>query len=445
VVTNAVTTTFGSGSFYVGFYLSTDATITTSDQYIGYRWLVDGLTPGATSTLDTTVSIPNTMIPGTYYIGAIADISNQVGESDETNNAFAGNQIVVVGPDLTMTAVSGPASAVTGGSIVVTNAVTTTVEPRSFFVMIYLSVDATITTSDQGVGGRWVNLAPGATSILDTTVSIPNWLEPGTYYIGVVADHNNLVAEMDETNNALAGNQIVVTGSDLMMTAVSSPANAVTGGSIAVSNSVTTVNGAPQFYVGIYLSADETITTSDRWIGNRSVASLASGATSTLDTTVSIPNGLEPGTYYIGAVADMYNMVAEMDETNNALAGNQIVVIGPDLTMTAVSAPVNAVTGETIAVNNSVTTVNGAAYFSVGIYLSADETITTADRWIGSRSVASLASGATSTLDTTVLIPNALVPGTYYIGAIADYGNVVVEYDETNNTLAGNQIVVGGP
>jgi hypothetical protein len=158
-----------------------------------------------------------------------------------------------------------------------------------------------------------------------------------------------------------------------------------------------------------------------------------------------IPNTLVPGTYYIGAIADYGNVVVEPDETNNALAGNQIVVTGPDLTMTAVSAPANAVTGGTIAVSNSVTTVNGAPQFWVGIYLSSDETITTSDQWIGNRSVASLASGATSTLDTTVLIPNALVPGTYYIGAIADYVNVVVEYDETNNALAGNQIVVGGP
>jgi hypothetical protein len=335
---------------------------------------------------------------------------------------------------------------VTGGSIAVSNSVTSVNGAPPFFVGIYLSADETITTSDLYIGYRWVStLASGGTSTLDTTVLIPNTLVPGTYYIGAIADYGNVVVESDETNNALAGNQIVVTGPDLTMTAVSSPVNPVTGETIAVNNSVTTVNGAAYFSVGIYLSADETITTSDLYIGYRWVSTLASGTTSTLDTTVLIPNTLVPGTYYIGAIADYGNVVVEPDETNNALAGNQIVVTGPDLTMTAVSAPANAVTGGTIAVSNSVTTVNGAPQFWVGIYLSSDETITTSDQWIGNRSVASLASGATSTLDTTVLIPNALVPGTYYIGAIADYVNVVVEYDETNNALAGNQIVVGGP
>jgi len=41
------------------------------------------------------VAIPATLAPGTYYLGAIADVNNNVQESSETNNALAGNQITV--------------------------------------------------------------------------------------------------------------------------------------------------------------------------------------------------------------------------------------------------------------------------------------------------------------------------------------------------------------
>jgi subtilase family serine protease len=450
----AAATGGNAGEFFVGIYLSTDNVITTADRFIGNR-TVSSISSGASSASDTPVTIPTSITPGTYYLGVIADYTNKVQESDETNNALAGNQIAIVGPDLTMTFVSGPASGSPGMTITVSNTVSAAAtggNAGNFDIGIYLSTDTVITTADTLIGYRYVgSLSAGALSASDTTVTIPTSTAPGDYYLGVIADYSNSAGESDETNNALTGNQITVMGADLMMTAVSAPASASTGNIITVNNTVSaaaTGLNAGYFYVGIYLSTDNVITIADTLIGYRYVSSLAAGASNAADTTVTIPTSIAPGDYYLGVIADHTNTLKESDETNNALAGNQITVVGPDLKITTVSGPASVGIGTTVAISNTVSasaTGGNAGYSYVGIYLSADAVITTADTRIGYRYVGSLAAGASSAADTTLTISASIAPGTYYLGVIADYSNTVQESDETNNALTGNQITIVGP
>ena len=450
---SAAATGGNAGYFYVGIYLSTDNVITTADTRVGYRY-VSSLSSGAVNAADTAVTVPTSVAPGDYYLGVIADDANTVKETDETNNALTGNQITIVGPDLTMTAVSGPASGSTGMPITVSNTVTAAASggnAGSFTVDIYLSSDNIITTADTRIGYRTVtSLSAGASNAAATLVEIPDSIVPGVYYLGVIADSANMVKESDETNNALAGNQITIRMPDLTMTAVSGPASASTGKTITVSNAVlaaASAGNAGYFYVGIYLSTDNVITTADTAIGYRYVSSLSSGVLSAADTVITIPTSVAPGVYYLGVIADYANAVKETDETNNSLTGNQITVIGADLTMDAVSGPVSGSSGKTITVSNTVSAAasgGNAGSFSVGIYLSSDNVITTADTIISYRTVSSLAAGASSAADTVITIPTSVSPGVYYLGVIADYANAVKESDETNNTLAGNQITVIG-
>ncbi len=155
-----------------------------------------------------------------------------------------------------------------------------------------------------------------------------------------------------------------------------------------------------------------------------------------MDTT------LAPGTYYLGAIADYTNTQAEADETNNTLTGLTKTVVLPnvDLVMTVVSTTSNsAKVGTSITVSNTeknqgtqATTISNNV---VGIYLSTDATITTADTLIGSRTVSSLAAGATSAASTIATVPSTLAPGTYYLGVLADKNSIQPETNETNNAL----------
>ena len=67
-------------------YLSTNDLITTFDTLLAT--INDPALSGNFSFVSdsTTITLPTNLAPGTYYIGVIADVNGQVGESDETNN-----------------------------------------------------------------------------------------------------------------------------------------------------------------------------------------------------------------------------------------------------------------------------------------------------------------------------------------------------------------------
>ncbi|MBX9775397.1 MAG: M10 family metallopeptidase C-terminal domain-containing protein, partial [Xanthobacteraceae bacterium] len=68
---------------------------------------------------------------------------------------------------------------------------------------IYLSTDGTITSADTLVTTMATSgLAAGASVAQGTTLTFPGNLTPGTYYLGVLADYNNQVAESSDSNNA---------------------------------------------------------------------------------------------------------------------------------------------------------------------------------------------------------------------------------------------------
>ena len=80
--------------FNAGFYLSHDRDITADDIYIGYG--VIDLEPGESKSGPVPCALRETLVPGHYYIGVIADPLEKLAESDETNNAMATDEPVFV-------------------------------------------------------------------------------------------------------------------------------------------------------------------------------------------------------------------------------------------------------------------------------------------------------------------------------------------------------------
>ena len=72
-------------TFDIGFYLSSDAYISTSDTLLGMNYGSWG-SPGFTGTFSRTLTIPSWISPGTYYLGFKVDPNNFTGESVESNN-----------------------------------------------------------------------------------------------------------------------------------------------------------------------------------------------------------------------------------------------------------------------------------------------------------------------------------------------------------------------
>ena len=144
------------------------------------------------------------------------------------------------------------------------------------------------------------------------------------------------------------------------------------------------------------------------------------------------------------AKTDWADAVAESFETNNPRADS--IHVGPDLTVTALTAPSAAIAGGGITVGD---TTKNAGMDSAGItttrfYLSTNPTLSPDDVLLGGRTVGVLAAGASQAGGATLVIPPQTAAGTYFVIAAADGDDVVLESLETNNTRS-RSITISAP
>jgi subtilase family serine protease len=286
---------------------------------IGNRSIV-GLGSGISSAGSTQATIPANATPGTWYLIARADGAQSVSELIETNNT-ATTPITIAGPDLQVPALSAPTIAVPGTAITVTDTTKNfgTAPAADSTTFVYLSLDATLDPGDTLIGNRPVAaLAAGISSAGSAQATIPANAAPGTWYLIVLADGGQAVAETIETNNksALA---ITITLPDLGVSALSAPASAKRGATISVTDTTKnygTVPAAASTTI-YYLSTIKTYDASAIQIGSRNIGMLLKGASSSGSASLTIPAGIATGSYFLIARSDGGEVVAESDEADN--------------------------------------------------------------------------------------------------------------------------------
>ena len=316
-------------AFTVKLYLSADDALDAGDALLGSR-VVSSLAAGATSMAVTTVTIPAATPPGTYRIIAVTDTAEQQVELDETNNTLVSRGTVAITlyqPELMLTALGTPPAGAAGRPTTISSSVRNAgpAPATAFAVRFYLSSSPTLDASAVLLGARTISsLAAGATSTAPTMVTIPaNTSVPSTYHVVAVVDALGQQTELDESNNVMAtGGPMTITPylPDLQITAVSAPAGASAGRSLAISHTVKNAGPAPAgaFTVRFYLSSDEILDGGDILLGARALSSLAAGASSPAVTTVAIPAGtVVPNPYHVLAVVDVLGQQTELDEGNN--------------------------------------------------------------------------------------------------------------------------------
>jgi subtilase family serine protease len=418
------------------YYLSKNFTLEAGDPLIGQR-SVPALAAGATHTATVSVVLPNPLESGSYYVYAKADGSGTVTETNEINNTRLAS--LAVGPDLLISAVSGPAQAAPGASILVSD---TTINQGGgsapatvtrFYISSSIIFDSSARQLPQArsVG----SLAIGGSSSGTTSVTVPSDLSAGAYYLFAQADGNGAVLEPNELNNARPTN--IRIGGDLTLTSFLAPPRAASGATIVVTD--TTVNSgagpAGASATAFYLSPNLILDATDmRLQPSRQVPALAAGQSSSGSTTLTLPE-IPAGGWYLLANADDGQAVPESLETNNVrFAGIQI---GPDLTFSSVAAPSAAVAGSTITITDTIRNIGAASagtsrvrfYFSVNFMLDASDT-----ELNGSRLVPVLGPNLSNTGPTTLTLPSG-VSGNFYIIIVADGDQAVAESTEANNTV----------
>ena len=226
-------------------------------------------------------------------------------------------------------------------------------------------------------------------------------------------------------------------GADLVVSTLTVPATGGAGATITVSDTTTNSGGgaAPASVTRFYLSANSTLDATDILLTSaHAVPGLPPGGSQSASTSLTIP-AVSTGSYYIIAKADDDNAIVESKETNNTLA--KVITIGANLAVTAFTAPAQGGAGAPLTLNDTTTNQGGGAVDPTvtRFYLSTNSLLDASDTLLGSRAVPALAAGTASSGSTTVMIPSAVVTGTYYLIARADADDAVVETLETNNIV----------
>ena len=461
VVRNSGTETVSG--FRVGVYLSVDAQIDTSDQLLGFRSLAS-LAANSEDTGGGELTIPLATTAGSYWVGAIADDLNEVGENDEGNNArVAGEPLEVQAPllpDLVPTVVTfSPAVVDAGQTLQVDDVVENQGQAASgpFQVGIYLSSDPLITPADILIGLRQVvDLGPSAGSSGSGTVTVPSDTPAGIYYLGTLADDTDSVYEQDEGNNqGLAGSTLEVKVPplpDLVPTHLAfAPTSVNAGQEITVGEGVLNQGNAAAntFQVGVYLSADSVIDDSDILLGFRTVAFLSDGDESAVSGwPLEVPADTPAGSYWVGVWADDGDAIPESLEINNTLTAVTPLEVDvpplPNLRPASLDfspGVVNVDEGELLTISEVVENIGTAAAgtFRVGVYLSANSVVSPSDVLVASRVITALGPGGTSGATKSVSLPPGLSDGSYFVGVVVDDLAEVGEVSEGDNVLVAEQ------
>lgn len=232
-------------------------------------------------------------------------------------------------PDLTTTSVTNPpATAVVGSSFAVTDTVQNIggVTATASTTRYWLSATTTKNGGRLLTGSRAVPpLGSGATSTGTATVTVTAGTASGTYFLLACADDTTQVTESNEKNNCKASaTQVVVSGPDLIETAISNPPTTVAPGDVfSVTDTVQNVgNGNAAATITRYFLSTTASKTANSILlkGTRQVPSLTASASSSGSATVTVPSTLASGTYFLLACSDNTKLVPETNEGNNCKA-----------------------------------------------------------------------------------------------------------------------------
>lgn len=440
----------------IKYYFSTDAQWDAGDTYLNYDH-VGALAVGAAGSETANVRVPAGTPDGHYHVLVVADVDENVTESDEGNNVVALPLTVgtpAVGTDFALAQAQlsqGQADPdeVLSVSVDVLNlgAVDSGLETR---VKYYLSTDDTYDAGDTYLNWDGVPpLAHGATNPETANLRIPAGTAAGLYQILVVADETELVAETDETNNVVALPIVVGDyapeadlmvgsawlGGTLVRTGESVSANAV----IDNFGDVTSVDAKLRYM----LSTDAVLDPSDKQLTWDKVDALGAGSSGTEDANLNISTATSAGSYYVLFVVATDEAADEHHEADDVYAVPLDVTRDnptADLADLRVNGGLDAATvaaGQTVGVTATVSNdgVASAASSRLKYYFSHDAIWDGADTYLNYDAVSALAVGAASAESATLTVP-AVSDGPAYVLLVADSVDDVAEQYESDNVVA---------
>ncbi|PSF38315.1 hypothetical protein C7H19_04790 [Aphanothece hegewaldii CCALA 016] len=347
-------------------------------------------------------------------------------------------------PDLVIESISGVTSASLGQYLNFSyninnkgNAAASTSVTR-----FYLSQDTLLDNTDSYLGMDSVTSLDAKISRTESaSIYLNNNISAGTYNLLALADGYNYVSEANETNN-ITTQILQVTSTpqpDLVIKSLSIPAQLAIASSLNFSYSIQNIgnNNADASISKFYLSSNLTLDSSDLYLAADSVNTIEAGVTKVETANIYLNDSLEIGTYYLLAQADSLASVTESNENNNLFYQTLELTHAPkpDLLISSFSLQTTDVSDNTL--NFSYTVKNAgnrqAGTNSTKFYISNNTTLDQSDIYINSEFVTDIEALSTRNRSMSLQLSNNLNSGTYYLFAVSDADNCIIESDETNN------------
>ena len=403
----------------------------------------------------TSITIPETISTGTYYIISFADSNDILDENNEADNVgvklinivnttYKPN-LVIQNPIIASTVYAG--QMLSSNVDVFNNGLNAATYSQVFY---YLSEDNIYDNSDIKLpANSSLNFSPaiGYTPILpidssaniDRNLFIPAGIAPGNYFIICVADGLFQLDELYENDNFVSKPILIGSIPDLIISNVSVPTQGVAGGELLFTTTVKNQGNTfalPNKMRG-YLSTDRKIDSSDFLLDQYTYIPLLHGGISEIVAGNSgIPNNVPPGQYIIIIFADDDNEVIELNEMNNFNYSIIDIVQLPDLTISGVNVPTNCLSGDDCIVNFNVDNIGSSDAIASNskVFISTDDIYDTSDEELGTFAIPSLLSNEKEVINSTLTIPSTYNAGSYYLLMLADFDDVITnEIDESNN------------
>ncbi len=373
----------------VAYYI--DDTFLTSDY-------LDPISPNATANETFTWKAQ----AGTQIIKAVADYLDWVTESDETNNEITATLPTMI-PDLIISSITGsPENPSIEDTVTFTVTIKNQGNGKAGSSRVYFYVD------DSHLGYQDVpELNVGASETKTFTWTA----QAGLHDIKAVADHLDLIAESDETNNET---MVTFPIPDLIIKSITGSPETPSIGAI-VTFTVTIMNQgtslADSSHIHFYVD--------DSSLSYEDVPELGAGATATKVFTWTA----QAGTQIIKAVVDSDSEVSENDETNNEKTVT-LSVPAPDLFIETVTwLPIEPAIGDNVTFTVNLTNQGTQSANSSLIYFYIDAA------YQGYQDVPELEVSAT--VNKTFIWPAQA--GLHTFQVVADKNNHIMESQESNN------------
>ena len=416
--------------------------------------------------------------PGNYYIIAITNFyriaqSFALPEITNTNNIFVlPTTLSVPNTDLRIVSANIPDTLTLGDNEI---DYTYTIDGTDSIHVMYsdgfsISKDSILGIGDIGVGslGLGGGNAGETRTYNDLRITVPAQTLMGDYYFfakldnpqinygNVVSSMQDRIAETNENNNIIR-KRVYVKGLDVDIALQSILCDSVAQRGTALSIAINTKNTGKVNVGGFknkyYLSTDTIVDALDilfSTTNSGSTVGLVAGNTTTENISYFINSNTAVGTYYLIAMTDTQNAIAEINETNNKFIKRiQIEAQFRDISINSFSSSTNPVNVSTAFYTSAVFKNNGAlsvGSFGNNIYLSTDSILSVNDLKLNASlmSSSSINAGATRNVNfSSLTIPANVSTGSYFLILEADAANVVVEKFENNNIATSRLNVVG--